>query len=95
MRVQLDAAEIDDPREPRRVVDDDLFRGAAGRESQRDRSQPRGALRRRALLIEGLTFGAVDEALEHHGTVADSGQRARRDRQVVANQIELGELRLL
>ena len=31
MRMQLDAAEVDDPGEPRRVVDDDLFRGAAGR----------------------------------------------------------------
>ena len=32
VRMQLDAAQIDDPRQPRRIVDDDLFRGAARRE---------------------------------------------------------------
>ena len=32
MRMQLDAAQIDDPGEPRRIIDHDLFRGAARRE---------------------------------------------------------------
>jgi hypothetical protein len=31
VRVQLDAAQVDDPGEPRRIVDDNLFRGAARR----------------------------------------------------------------
>ena len=32
VRMELDAAQVDDPREPRRIIDDDLFRGAARRE---------------------------------------------------------------
>ena len=95
MRMQLDAAEVDDPREPRRVVDDDFFRCAARRKRQRDGAQPRGPLGGRALLIERLAFGAVDEALEHDRTIADAGESARRDRQVVAHEVELRELRLL
>ena len=46
----------------------------------------------RALLIERLAFGAVDEALEHDRAIADSGERARRDREVVAHEVELREL---
>ncbi len=47
-----------------------------------------------ALLIERLAFGAVDEALENQRTIPDSGESARRDRQVVAHEIEFRELRL-
>ena len=54
-----------------------------------------GRCARCSLLIERLAFGAVDVSLEDKGTVADSGERARCDRQVVANQIELRELGLL
>ena len=49
----------------------------------------------RALLIERLALGAVDESLENDRTVPDPTQRARRDRQVIAHQIEFGQLRLL
>ncbi len=90
--MQLDAAEVDDPGEPGGVVDHDLFRGAAGGKGQRHGAQPSGSIGGRALLVEGLALGAVDEALENDGPVADAGEGARRDRQVVADEIELGEL---
>ena len=93
VRVQLDAAEVDDPREAGRVVDDDLLGGAARRKRQRHGAQPGGPVLGRALLIERLALGAVDEALEHDGPVADAGDRAVRDRQVVADDVELRQLR--
>ena len=86
MRVQLDAAQVDDPGEPRRIVDDDLFGGAARGKRERHRSQPGGPLGGRALLIERLPFGAVNESLENDRPIANSGERARRDRQVVADR---------
>ena len=89
VRVQLDAAEVDDPGEARRVVDDDLLGGAARRERQRHGAQPVRPLLGRALLVERLALGAVDEALEHDRPIADAGERARRDRQVVADEVEL------
>ena len=92
MRMQLDAAEVDDPREPRGVVDDDLLRRAARGKRQRDRAQPVGPLVRRALLVERLALGAVDESLEHDRPIADAGDRARRDGQVVVHELELREL---
>ena len=95
VRMQLDAAQIDDPGEPRRIVDDHLFGGAARRERQRHRSQPRRPLGGRALLIKGLALGAVHEALEHDGTISDSGQSAGRDRKVVTHQVEFRDFGLL
>ena len=46
---------------------------------ERHRAQPLGALLGRALLVEGLALGAVDEALEHDRAIADA-PRARRRR---------------
>src|ERR1700722_10983354 len=94
MRMQLDASKVYNPRKSGAIIDDDFFRSAARRERERYRSQPRRAPGWCALLIEGLTFGAVDISLEDKRTVADSDQRARRDRQVVADQIQFRELRL-
>ena len=54
-----------------------------------------GPLRGRALLIKRLALGAVHEALEHDRTILDSGQSARRDRQVVAHEVEFRDFRLL
>jgi hypothetical protein len=79
VRMQLDATKIDDPRKPRRVIDNDFFRSASRRERECYRSQPRGPLRWCALLIERLTFGAIDVSLEDQRTVPDSDERARRD----------------
>lgn len=93
--MQLDATEIDYPRKPRCVIDNDFFRSASRRKRERYRSQPRGVLRWCALLIERLTFGAIDVSLEDKRTIPDSGERARRDRQIVANQVQFRELCLL
>jgi hypothetical protein len=42
-----------------------------------------------------LAFGTVDEALENQRTIPDSSESARGDRQIVADEIEFRELRLL
>ena len=94
MRMEFDASEIDDPRKPRRIIDNNFFRGAARRERERYGAQPQGVLRWRALLIERFTFGAIDVPFEDKWTVSDSGERARCDRQIVTNQVEFRELGL-
>ena len=43
VRMQLDAAEVDDPGQAGRVVDDDLLGGAARGKRERHRAQPRPA----------------------------------------------------
>ena len=53
-----------------------------------------GPLFGRALLIKRLTFGTVNEPLENKGTILDSGEGTRRDRQIIAEYIEFRELRL-
>ena len=95
VRMKLDASEVHDPCEPCRVVDHDLLRRAAGGEGERRRPQPGGALLGGALLVEDLPFRAVDEALEHDGTVPNAAERSGRYRQVVADDVELRQLRLL
>jgi hypothetical protein len=95
MRMYLNATKVDDPRKASRVIDNDFFRSASRRERERYRSQPRGALRWCALLIERLTFGAIDVSLEDKRTFPDSGERARRNRQVVADHVKFRELCLL
>ena len=52
--VEVDAAEIGDPGEPGRIVDDDLVRGSPGRECQRRGPEPVGQVLRRTLLEERL-----------------------------------------
>ena len=89
VRVEVDAAEVDDPGEAGRVVDDDLVGGPPRRERQRRRPDPVGPVVRGALLEERLLLGAVDEALERHRPAADAGQRAVGDREVVADEVEL------
>ena len=89
VRVEVDAAEVDDPGEACRVVDDDLVGGTAGREGQRHRPQPLGPVLGRPLLEEGLARGAVDEALQRHRPPTGAGEGARGDREVVADEVEL------
>src|SRR5262249_24610007 len=93
--VLLDATEVDNPDKAGRIVNDDLFCGAARWKRQSDRSQPRRPFAGSALLIERFALGAIHEALENDRAVLDSAQRPRRNRQIVANQIEFRELRLL
>ena len=42
-------------------------------------------------MIKRLYLGAIDEPLENNGAIADSGERTRCNRKVVAYQIELGD----
>src|SRR4051812_37623437 len=94
MRMQLDASEVDHPRQARGIVDDDLLGGAPGREGERDRSQPLRPLVRRSLLIKGLGFGAIHEPLQHERPIPDSTHGARRDGEEVPDDVQLRELRL-
>ena len=94
MWMQFDAAQICDPGKPSRVVNDNLFRSSARRERQRNRSQPGGELGRRALLIKGPRLCAPYETLENHRTILDAGEGTRRNRQIVAYEIEFGDLYL-
>ena len=71
-RVEVDAAGVDHPREVRVLVADAEVSGAAARERDVRGLHPRRPVRRRALLEERLSVGAVDVALEHHRTVADA-----------------------
>ena len=61
MRVELDAAEVDDPGEAGGVVDDDLFGGAAGGKGEGDGAEEGWEVRWGALLVEGLGL-AVGQA---------------------------------
>jgi hypothetical protein len=47
---------------------------------------------RGALLIEGGLFRAVDEAFQNDGAIADAGQRTGGDGEVVAYEVEFGDL---
>ena len=84
VRVQVDAAEVHDPRQRGAVVDDDLVGRAAGGERELDGADELGHRLRRALLEEGLAVGAVDESLEGHRAVSDADERAIGDGEVVA-----------
>lgn len=93
--MELHAAEVDDPEEAGGVVDDDLFGGAAGGEAERDGAEVGWEIGGGALLVEGLGFRAVDEALEDDRAVADALDCAGCDSEKVARDVELGELDLL
>lgn len=45
-------------------------------------------------MIKRLSFGAVHEAFENYGAVAYPGQGTGRDREVIANEIELRDSNL-
>ena len=75
VRVEVDAAEVVDPGEAGRVVDDDLVGGPARREGQGRRPDELGQVLRRPLLEERLAGGAVDEPLERHRPAAGAAQR--------------------
>jgi hypothetical protein len=95
VRVELHAAEVDDPKEAGGVVDDDLFGGAAGGEAKRDGAEVGWEIGGGALLVEGLGFCAVDEALEDDGAVLNALQGSGRYGEEVTGDVELGELDLL
>ena len=90
MRVEVEAAEVRDPGQRRRIAQHDLLSGPAGRERERDRVDPLRSLVRGALLEEELARRAVDETLERHRPPASATQRALGDREVVAHEVHLG-----
>ena len=97
MGVEFDAAEVDDEGESGGIVDDDLFGGAAGGEGEGDGAEEGGEIGGGALLVEGFGLsafkaGSVDEALEDDGTVANALEGSGCDGEVVADEVELGEL---
>lgn len=95
MRVKFDTAEVDDPGQPGVVVNDYFFRCTSGGERERNRSQPVGALLRRAFLIEGFALGAIDETLQNDWTVSDAVERSGRNRKIIAHEVELRKPDLL
>src|SRR5579872_2144874 len=91
MRVQFDAAQVNDPGKSGSVIDHYFFGSSAGRERQRDRTQPGRALFWRALLIKRLPFGAVDETLQHHRPILNPSQRTQSDGEIILNKFELSD----
>src|SRR5207244_7378387 len=89
MRMEIDAPEVDDPGQLRRVAQDDLARSPARGKLQLYDLDPERPRFGRALLEEELALRAVDVPLERHRPPARSAQRARRDREVVTDQIDL------
>ena len=89
MRIEIDAAEVDDPDQSGSLVHDDLVGGPAGREGQLSGPDPVGRVVRCPLLEERLLGDPVDESLEGHRAAADAGQRAVGDSKVVLDQVEL------
>lgn len=91
--VQVQAAQVGQPGQARRVVDDDLVGGSAGREGQLDGADPVGSRLGRPLLEEELAVGPVDVTLEGHRPPARAAQGALGHGQVVGHQIALGVAR--
>src|SRR5581483_10896373 len=94
VRMQFDGSQIHYPREPRCVVDNNLFGSTARRKRKRDGPQPWRPPGGRALLVKSLALRAIDESLQHQGTIADARQSARCNREVITDEVEFGELRL-
>src|SRR5262245_73291 len=90
MRIEVDAPEVDDPQQLRRVTYDDLAGRTSGRKAELDGLDPVRVLVRRPLLEERLALGAVHVALEDDRTPGDSPDGPLGDRRVVSGQIELG-----
>jgi len=98
-RVELDAAEVDDPRERGRVVDDGEDGRVAAREADELLANVVG-VRGNALLVEEVALDAVRVALHVERPPADVVERARRHvdvvlDEVVLRQTALGEERFL
>ncbi len=89
MRVQIDAAQVHDPRELRRIADHDLVRRPSRGEAELDGLDPVRLRGGRAFLEEERALGAVDEPLQGHRAIRDAPERPVADRQVVADQVEL------
>ena len=89
MRVEIDAAEIDDPGQARGLVDDDLVGGPTRGERQGRHAHPLGPVLGRPLLEEEITRGPIDESFQGHRSAAHADQGTVSDRQVIADEVQL------
>jgi hypothetical protein len=92
MRMQLHTAEVDDPREASRIIDDYFLRGTPRRERQGDRAHPLRQVARCALLVEGLCLRTIHKAFQNDWAIQDTAQRTRRHGEKIADDIEFCEL---
>ncbi len=89
VRVEVDATEVHDPGELRRVAEDQLAGGAAGGKAQLHRLDPGRPVLGSALLVEGRLIRAVDVALEDDGPPRDPAQGSVGHGQVVVDELQL------
>ena len=94
MRMQFNAAQVDNPCQPRRIVHNNFFRGSARRKRKSHGTQPIRALPGRTLLIERLPFRAMNEPLEDDWTILNSIESTGSDAEIIANQFDLRKLGL-
>ena len=94
MRIEVEAAEVHDPRQSRGIPDHRLFGGGAGGVVQGGGVDEGGMVLGDALLEERLLVEALREPLEHHRPAAGPAEGALGDREVIAHEVELGEARL-
>src|SRR5262249_52294326 len=87
VRVQLEAAEVREPGQRRRIVRHALLRRASRRKVQLDHVNPGWAGPGRALLVEVLAVDTLRVANQHVGTAASPAERALCDSDVVTDEI--------
>jgi hypothetical protein len=87
--VEVDAAEVDDPGETRRLIEDDLVGRAPRREGQLGGPDPVGRVVGGPLLEERLLRDPVDEPLEGHRPAAGTAERPVRHGEVVRDEVHL------
>src|SRR6202020_388036 len=95
MRVEFNAAEVNDPCQARRIINHYFFRGSAQGKRQGDGSQPRRTLLRRTFLVKSRLLRSIYKSLQNDRTIPNSGQSAGSDREVILHKVELGEPHLL
>ncbi len=93
MRMKLEASQICEPGQRRRITRYHLLRSTARWEVQLDHFDPRRPAVGRALLIEVIALDAVGVAHQHVGPTTGTAQRSFANGDVVADEVEFGELR--
>ena len=88
-RILGDRGQLRHVQQRRQVAADDLL-PRFGHPDRLDAYTGRDVLR--AMLVEGLRRDAVGIPLHHQGTIRDGRQNERRDLDVIAEQVALGEL---
>ena len=89
VRVEVDAAEVDDPGQPGGLVDDDLVGGPPGREGQLAVRIQSGRLSGARFWKNGSPAAPSTNRLSAIGRPRDAAQRPVADRQVVLDEVEL------